>query len=303
MIIKEVLYDLIKENKKLNINEAKELLLKAKETENKEKQKKYLNEVVLGTLYFLYDHLDANVLNILAETDYDIEDIISSFTEEWIKNIYNYSLLNVDRFSRLFTKNFYTNLVSNLCGNAYPIGDFTCITSDVFSKIFIDYMQLRNNNHVVSFNDFKELLNKNKIVRDYFHENEAKNLYVLFNNIYASIKKDELGECNVTETRFDFLKQLLINNALEEGLNDNVSYEIDFIHRVNIEQMHDALNQSRLSKKEKELIMDRYGLNDGKAKSLEEVGKNFSVTRERVRQVEAKAFRKLRLSNSLKEYI
>ncbi len=303
MIIKEVLYDLIKENKKLNINEAKELLLKAKETENKEKQKKYLNEVVLGTLYFLYDHLDANVLNILAETDYDIEDIISSFTEEWIKNIYNYSLLNVDRFSRLFTKNFYTNLVSNLCGNAYPIGDFTCITSDVFSKIFIDYMQLRNNNHVVSFNDFKELLNKNKIVRDYFYENEAKNLYVLFNNIYASIKKDELGECNVTETRFDFLKQLLINNALEEGLNDNVSYEIDFIHRVNIEQMHDELNQSRLSKKEKELIKDRYGLNDGKAKSLEEVGKNFSVTRERVRQVEAKAFRKLRLSNSLKEYI
>lgn len=303
MIIKEVLYDLIKENKKLNINEAKELLLKAKETENKEKQKKYLNEVVLGTLYFLYDHLDANVLNILAETDYDIEDIISSFTEEWIKNIYNYSLLNVDRFSRLFTKNFYTNVVSNLCGNAYPIGDFTCITSDVFSKIFIDYMQLRNNNHVVSFNDFKELLNKNKIVRDYFYENEAKNLYVLFNNIYASIKKDELGECNVTETRFDFLKQLLINNALEEGLNDNVSYEIDFIHRVNIEQMHDELNQSRLSKKEKELIKDRYGLNDGKAKSLEEVGKNFSVTRERVRQVEAKAFRKLRLSNSLKEYI
>lgn len=303
MIIKEVLYDLIKENKKLNINEAKELLLKAKETENKEKQKKYLNEVVLGTLYFLYDHLDANVINILAETDYDIEDIISSFTEEWIKNIYNYSLLNVDRFSRLFTKNFYTNVVSNLCGNTYPIGDFTCITSDVFSKIFIDYMQLRNNNHVVSFNDFKELLNKNKIVRDYFYENEAKNLYVLFNNIYASIKKDELGECNVTETRFDFLKQLLINNALEEGLNDNVSYEIDFIHRVNIEQMHDELNQSRLSKKEKELIKDRYGLNDGKAKSLEEVGKNFSVTRERVRQVEAKAFRKLRLSNSLKEYI
>ena len=50
----------------------------------------------------------------------------------------------------------------------------------------------------------------------------------------------------------------------------------------------------------------RFGLDDGKARTLEEVGKEFSVTRERIRQIEAKALRKLRhpsKSKKLKEYM
>ena len=52
--------------------------------------------------------------------------------------------------------------------------------------------------------------------------------------------------------------------------------------------MLDALNY-----REREIIRLRYGLADGYAYTLEEVGKIFSVTRERVRQIEAKAVRKL----------
>ena len=50
----------------------------------------------------------------------------------------------------------------------------------------------------------------------------------------------------------------------------------------------------------------RYGIDDGKPRTLEEVGKEFNVTRERIRQIEAKALRKLRhpsRSKKLKEYI
>jgi len=53
----------------------------------------------------------------------------------------------------------------------------------------------------------------------------------------------------------------------------------------------DAL--SALNYREREIIRLRYGLADGYAYTLEEVGKIFSVTRERVRQIEAKAVRKL----------
>ena len=61
-----------------------------------------------------------------------------------------------------------------------------------------------------------------------------------------------------------------------------------------------------LTPREQEVIRQRYGLLDGKQKTLEEVGKEFSVTRERIRQIEAKALRKLRhpsRSRKLKDYL
>ena len=58
------------------------------------------------------------------------------------------------------------------------------------------------------------------------------------------------------------------------------------------EQLEEVM--STLSPREAEVIRLRYGLDDGKPRTLEEVGKEFDVTRERIRQIEAKALRKLR---------
>jgi RNA polymerase primary sigma factor len=49
-----------------------------------------------------------------------------------------------------------------------------------------------------------------------------------------------------------------------------------------------------LSLRERRVLQLRYGLEDGRTRTLEEVGREFSVTRERIRQIEAKALRKLR---------
>lgn len=61
-----------------------------------------------------------------------------------------------------------------------------------------------------------------------------------------------------------------------------------------------------LSPREEKVLKLRFGLEDGKARTLEEVGKEFNVTRERIRQIEAKALRKLRhpsRSKKLKDYL
>ena len=61
-----------------------------------------------------------------------------------------------------------------------------------------------------------------------------------------------------------------------------------------------------LSSRERDVLRLRYGLHDGRIKTLEEIGRIFNVTRERIRQIEAKALRKLRHLNRngiLKEYI
>ena len=58
-----------------------------------------------------------------------------------------------------------------------------------------------------------------------------------------------------------------------------------------------------LTPREQEVIRQRYGLLDGRQKTLEEVGKEFSVTRERIRQIEAKALRKLKHPNRSKRLL
>jgi RNA polymerase primary sigma factor len=70
------------------------------------------------------------------------------------------------------------------------------------------------------------------------------------------------------------------------------------------EQVKNAL--SVLSEREREVLELRFGLVDGKDHTLEEVGQHFNVTRERIRQIEAKALRKLRhptRSRQLRDYL
>ena len=71
-----------------------------------------------------------------------------------------------------------------------------------------------------------------------------------------------------------------------------------------IEAVDEALGE--LSEREQEIVRMRFGLDDGQARTLEEVGKEFGVTRERVRQIEAKTLAKLRhpqRSQKLKEFL
>ena len=66
--------------------------------------------------------------------------------------------------------------------------------------------------------------------------------------------------------------------------------------KVSRELLKDALNKvlETLSPREKKVLIMRFGLDDSKPRTLEEVGKEFKVTRERIRQIEAKAIRKLK---------
>ena len=70
------------------------------------------------------------------------------------------------------------------------------------------------------------------------------------------------------------------------------------------EQIEEVLNT--LTPREQRVLQLRFGLEDGRSRTLEEVGKEFNVTRERIRQIEAKALRKLRhpsRSRKLKDYL
>ena len=75
-----------------------------------------------------------------------------------------------------------------------------------------------------------------------------------------------------------------------------------------LEELKEQLNEvlDTLTEREQKVLRLRFGMNDGRARTLEEVGREFDVTRERIRQIEAKALRKLRhpsRSRKLRDYL
>ncbi|GAQ94032.1 RNA polymerase primary sigma factor [Thermodesulfovibrio aggregans] len=79
----------------------------------------------------------------------------------------------------------------------------------------------------------------------------------------------------------EFIEDINSPNPYEEALHDDLRYLIEKLFSI-------------LTQKEKDILMKRYGINEEKPKSLEEVGKEFSVSRERVRQIELRAMKKLK---------
>jgi RNA polymerase primary sigma factor len=107
--------------------------------------------------------------------------------------------------------------------------------------------------------------------------------------------------------------------SLESPVGDGAdSTELgDFIEDPSVVEPDDAASKELLREqfrsvldflnvREREVLAMRFGLNDGRDHTLEEVGKTFGVTRERIRQIEAKALRKLRhpsRSKALRDYL
>jgi len=79
----------------------------------------------------------------------------------------------------------------------------------------------------------------------------------------------------------EFIEDINSPNPYKEALHDDLKFLIKNLFKI-------------LSHKEKEILMKRYGLNEERPRSLEEVGKTYSVSRERVRQIELRAMRKLK---------
>ncbi|MDY2902731.1 MAG: sigma-70 family RNA polymerase sigma factor, partial [Bacilli bacterium] len=85
----------------------------------------------------------------------------------------------------------------------------------------------------------------------------------------------------------DFVHDVELPNPLEYTINEKYKEEIDSVLKT-------------LTPREEKVLRLRVGLVDGKQHTLEEVGKEFNVTRERIRQIEAKAIRRLRHPTRIK---
>jgi len=164
-----------------------------------------------------------------------------------------------------------------------------------------------------------------RTIRIPVHMVETINRYIrtsrrLMQELGRQPKPEEIAkemEINVTKIR-EIQKISQEPTSLETPIGDEEDSHLgDFIQDTTQPTPYDAASQEllkdhiqeildTLNDREKRVLIYRFGLKDGKPKTLEEVGRVFGVTRERVRQIEAKALRKLRhpsRAKKLKDYL
>lgn len=151
-----------------------------------------------------------------------------------------------------------------------------------------------------------DILNKiNKFIMNYITSNSS------YPSIDVISEGTGLSEKKVQKVMLEFQDMLSLNAAIGDDIyledtisqDEEESLENKVLDQLAKEEIGKILNQ--LKPREREILTLRYGLAGGKIHTLEEVGQQFDITRERVRQIEKKTLEKLRnkYSDQLREYL
>ena len=122
---------------------------------------------------------------------------------------------------------------------------------------------------------------------------------------FVKRKKQELANVLQREPSMEELAEvceLEVDSSLVEFIPSDAHFGDVVIHEVEQNNLREKIDEvlTDLSDQEQQVLRMRFGLDDDTPKTLEEIGKVFGVTRERIRQIEAKAIRKLRHPSRLK---
>ena len=291
---------------KLKFNEAQELYKKALISRNDELRKMYMDKVILGTLYVLYNYISRNELLIFSSSSYDMNDIISSFVEVWIEKIYDGELLNADSYSSIINRKFCNEVYQKLVDTKLIVNETFGISTDLFASLLYNFIKLKNKELEFTLNDLIYLVTKDKEEYDYLIKKCNFRIMSLLENIYNKLNCNKNNGLDINKIN-NFLR-LFIDIGMTESISgdllDSENMEETVVNKVLFETFSKSIDEGLKSDRQRQVIHQLYGLDDGKTHTLEEVAKLQNITRERVRQIEAKSLRLLRSpSRKIKMYI
>lgn len=301
---------IISKYKKLILKEAKQKYIESLSINDIKQKNKYIEELIKGILYIVPDFIKTNGLIYFNSPIYDMNDIINVSNQILFNKINSGQLLKIDNFNQLFDSKYYQELLEGLGLTKYNIYENTILDAKNFVDLLFDYIKIKEKNPNFSYKQFLDYINaddkyNNAEYRINYFEN---NLYFL--DIYEGIIKSlnlKENDIDITKTKLNKIKYIIFNNGIEymrEEINKVIikNIEEEIIDKINKNEIEDFIVQNEfLTTIQKDVILKRFGFYDGQCKTLEEIAKEYGVTRENIRQKEGKALRKLRYSN-LKNY-
>ena len=197
----------------LSIEEARALYIKAMDMKDEREKKDLVDKVIQGTLYVVFNFIKRNRLNYIKSSSFDLEDLINSCFELWVKEIQSGALLKEKFFSHIIDYSFCSNLASMLNETDLGTVDLTLFNSEDFINAFYDYVNYHKESGSVSFFEFCKFISRFSGKQDenfyscqwrrindlaFSDSDFAQQTYELFENIIDAIKdeNDDINTCS-----------------------------------------------------------------------------------------------------------
>lgn len=307
--------------KKIEFNEAQELYKIFLNTKNIEERKEILNKIIVGTLYVVCDYIRNNCFDLFVSSSFDMDDVISSFNEIWVKKIYEGKLLNVKTYSELIDQKFLDDVYDSLGGDKVFITNIFGITVDDFVKFFARYIELKNMNSQDLIEkdinikyppeDYFKVLFENddkyRFVKYYNKENKRKNLIKfipIFERIYESLNYDENVKLDLSADKIRKYFKFMISSYMYSPLKEKLAYNMDntMVSHIDNEMLRKKVDSIIKDNQKREIIHERYGLDKEGPLTLQEIAEKHHVYPQTVHQIEKKALAALKHDKNICEF-
>ncbi|MBD9075337.1 hypothetical protein EGP91_05005 [bacterium] len=290
----------------MKLSEAKGLCKKALETLDETKKTLYMNKAVLGTLYVVPNYIARNNLSTLSSRIYDINDIINTFNEVWIKKVRAGELLNVTKYADVFSKSYFNEVCANLIGYDIDCNETFDLPIKFFEKMFYTFIQFKNKGETFSYKDLVAVMAKDRYYMNLLKRCDSS-IMLIFESIYNNLNDDKKEELDIGIRKIDnFLKAFIdigISESISNCVSSGIDMESDIINQLFFTAFIKDVDNTLIDERKKQIIHQRYGIDDGSPETYEEIGEVYNISSERVRQLTTICLRTLRNpENKIQKY-
>lgn len=301
----------IKDFEKIKFDDAKKMLMECIDKDDVVKKETF-EKVFKGTLYLVINYVINAKYELFNGYSFDLNDVINCAYSLWYKKISSFDLLKYEDYTRILAVNFSNEIVNELITCKEELEYIYPIRQDIFIDMLNLYINMRNNNVLVSYDEFidkyLELFGNRNICYYLQYGNGFSNkiLFEILERMYNDLSKNDINDVDINKLSVQKINKLLAYSSRYHRLSNDFPSNDEFEEKICNEMLYDQLDKlifdnPNYSDKEKDVLAMRWGLRGYKYHTLDEVGPKYGVTRERIRQIEARIMKKLRMSNDIKK--